>query len=315
MKSARSACSAMIRSHSSCGRLHPERDAVAAEVRRRLEHELLAVVGDERQQVDRPVAVGDAAGAQDPRPRDRRADDVRLVALDQVGEARVLEQREQLLVVGDAGAERVDEADAPVARGGDEVGLVEVLEQRAAVDEVDGLVLDPQRRAVVGDVVERRVEGAQARRLGGGADDPELGDAGRAGGVDEREPRPLRQLGPGGADVRVGVEQRGDQLGQDRRVGGVELLPHAREVDRGAQALVEDVRVADAGGRVGVELEELDVVALQERVEPADAHRAREARRRCGSAGPRCRGAGARRAGARRSDRRRRSGRAPGTAR
>ena len=88
----------------------------------------------------------------------------------------------------------------------------------------------------------------------------------------------LRQVGAGGADVRVGVAQRRDQLGQDRRVGGVELLPHAREVDRGVQALVEDVRVADAGGRVGVELEELDVVALQERVEPADAHRAREAR-------------------------------------
>ena len=53
---------------------------------------------------------------------------------------------------------------AAVARGGDEVGLVEVLEQRAAVDEVDGLVLDPQRRAVVGHLVERGVEGAQAGR-------------------------------------------------------------------------------------------------------------------------------------------------------
>ena len=91
------------------------------------------------------------------------------------------------------------------------------------------------------------------------------------------EPRALGQLRPGGPDVLVGVAQRGDQLGQDRRVGGVELLPHALEVDRGAQPLVEDVRVADAGGGVGVELEELDVVALQERVEPADAHRPREA--------------------------------------
>ena len=120
--------------------------------------------------------------------------------------------------------------------------------------------------------------GLDAGGLGGGADDAELGDRRGAVGVDEREPRRLRQVGAGGADVRVGLAQRRDQLGQDRRVGGVELLAHAREVDRRAQALEEDVGVADAGGRVGVELEELDVVALQEGVEPADAHRAREAR-------------------------------------
>ena len=47
----------------------------------------------------------------------------------------------------------------PVAGGGGEVGLVEVLEQRAAVDELDRLVLDAQRRAVVGDLVERGVVG------------------------------------------------------------------------------------------------------------------------------------------------------------
>ena len=61
----------------------------------------------------------------------------------------------------------------------------------------------------------------------------------------------------------------------DARVGGVELLAHAGEVDRRAQALEEDVGVADGG--VGVELEELDVVALQGGVEPADAHGPREA--------------------------------------
>ena len=86
--------------------------------------------------------------------------------------------------------------------------------------------------------------------------------------------RSLRRL----LDVRVGVVERADQLGQDARVGGVELLPDARELDRRAQALEEDVGVADAGGRVGVELEELDVVALEEGVEAADAHGAGEAR-------------------------------------
>jgi hypothetical protein len=205
-----------------------------------------------------------------------------------MGEAGILEQREQLLVVGDPRAERVDQADATVARGGDEVGLVEVLEQRAAVDEMDGLVLDLQRGAVVGHLVERGVVGGDAGRRGRGADDAELGDAGRVRGVHQRQPRALRQVAAGLADVRVGIEQRADQLGQDLRVRGVELLPHAREVDRGVQALVEDVRVADPGGRVGVELEELHVVALQERVEAA---------------------------GARRAGRRRRSGRARGTAR
>src|SRR5215213_7988099 len=45
---------------------------------------------------------------QDPRPRDRALDHLGLVALDQVGEAGVGEQREQLLVVGHARAKRVD---------------------------------------------------------------------------------------------------------------------------------------------------------------------------------------------------------------
>ena len=77
------------------------------------------------EQVERPVPVAHRAGPQDARPRDRGPDDVRLVALDEVREAQVLEQREQLLV-GHPRAERVDEADAPVARGGGQVGLVEV---------------------------------------------------------------------------------------------------------------------------------------------------------------------------------------------
>jgi hypothetical protein len=45
-------------------------------------------------------------------------------------------------------------------------------------------------------------------------------------------------------------------------------------VDRVAQALVQHVRVADSGGRVGVELEEAHVVAGEEGVEAADAKRA-----------------------------------------
>ena len=44
-------------------------------------------------------------------------------------------------------------------------------------------------------------------------------------------------------------------------VRGVELRLDARQVDRLAQALVEDVGVPDAGRRVGVELEELHLVA------------------------------------------------------
>ena len=192
-------------------------------------------------------------------------------------EARVAEQREQLLVVGHAAAERIDHADAPVAGGGDEVGLVELLQQRAAVDEVHGLAAGAQLRAVVGELVERRPRRLQPGRAGGGADDPELRHGGRALGVGEHDPRALGQVLVAPADVRVGLQQRAHQLGQHRRVGGVELLPHARKVDRRGQALVEDVRVADAGRRVGVELEELDVVADEEGVETADAHRARVA--------------------------------------
>ena len=100
----------------------------------------------------------------------------------------------------------------------------------------------------------------------------------RAGRVDEREPGRVGQVGAERADVRVGVVERGDELREDARVGGVELLADARELDRGPEPFEQDVRVADARRGVGVELEELDVVALQEGVEAADAHRAREAR-------------------------------------
>jgi hypothetical protein len=229
-------------------RLHAERDAVAAVVRGRLEHQALAVVRDERQQVDAPVAVVGAPGAQDPRPRDRVPDDLELVPLEQVREAGIAEQREQLLVVRHAGAERVDDADAPVARGGHEIGLVEVLKQRPAVDELDRLVLDGQRRAVVAELVERRARRLQAGRARRRADDPELGHGGRAIHVHEREPRALREVVVALPDVRVGVGQRADQLRQHRRVGGVELLAYARQVDARGQPLEQDVGVADAGG-------------------------------------------------------------------
>ena len=104
------------------------------------------------------------------------------------------------------------------------------------------------------------------------------GTDGEPGGVDEREPGRVGQVGTERAHVRVGVVKRGDELREDARVGGVELLADARELDRGPEPFEQDVRVADARGGVGVELEELDVVALQEGVEAADAHRAREAR-------------------------------------
>ena len=141
MKSSRAAWDSTIASHFSCGRLHAERDVLPAVVGGGLEHEALAVVGDEREQVDAPVAVVGAPGAQDARPRDRRVDHLALVALDQVREARVAEEGEELLVVRHARAERVDDAHAAVAGGGHEVGLVELLEQRPAVDELDGLAV------------------------------------------------------------------------------------------------------------------------------------------------------------------------------
>ena len=71
---------------------------------------------------------------------------------------------------------------------------------------------------------------------------------------------------------------------------------------------VQDVRVADAGRRVGVELEELDVVARQERVEAADAHRPREAGVDPDQRVLHRRDARARRAAPRPAGRRRRSG-------
>src|SRR5215210_6447291 len=68
---------------------------------------------------------------------------------------------------------------------------------RAAVDELGGLSLHVQRRAVVGHLVEGGVGGAEPERPRRGADDAELGDAGGARGVDEREPRLLRQVRAG----------------------------------------------------------------------------------------------------------------------
>jgi hypothetical protein len=153
----------------------------------------------------------------------------------------------------------------------------QVLDQAAAVDELHGLALHREPRPVVGDLVERRVRRLESRLPGGLADDPELRHARRAGAVDEREPRTLGEVGVAAAHVPVGLEQRRDDLGQDRRVGRVELGAHARQVDRRVEPLVEDVRVADPGGRVGVELEELDLVAREEGVEPADPHGSREA--------------------------------------
>ena len=63
-----------------------------------------------------------------------------------------------------------------------------------------------------------------------------------------------------------------------------------RQRDRLAQPLVQHVGVADARRRVGVELEELDLVAGEEGVEAADAQRAASSRGRPGPASPRTRG-------------------------
>ena len=191
-------------------------------------------------------------------------------------EARVLEQGEQLLVVGHPRAERVEDDRAAVARGGDQVGAARashVLDQHAPVDQVHWVALGAQQRAVVAQLLEPDVAGVEAGRPRRGADDPELRDRGGVRHVHQREPRGLRQLGLGRARVAVGVEQGRDELGQHRRVGGVELALHARQVDRLAQPLVEHVGVADARRRIRVELEEPDLVALQERVQAADAHR------------------------------------------
>ena len=111
----------------------------------------------------------------------------------------------------------------------------------------------------------------------GRADDPELGHRRAALHVHERQPRRLGQVAALAAQLAVGAEQGVDQERQHRRVGGLELRPHARQVDRPPQPLVQHVRVADARRRVGVELEELHVVALEEGVEPADPKRPREA--------------------------------------
>src|SRR3712207_8194143 len=73
--------------------LDPERHALPAVRRGRLEHESLAVVGDEREQVDDPAAVGHLARAQDARPGHRVPDRRLLVALDEVREARVLDRK------------------------------------------------------------------------------------------------------------------------------------------------------------------------------------------------------------------------------
>jgi hypothetical protein len=66
-------------------------------------------------------------------------------------------------------------------------------------------------------------------------------------------------------------------LGEDGRVVGVEDLSHARQVDLLLERLVENVSPAHPRRRVGVELEELEVVVVKERVEPGDADRLRKA--------------------------------------
>ena len=71
--------------------LHTQGHAVPPVVRGRLEHEPLAVVGDERQQVYDPVAVILAALPQHARPGDRLVDHATFLLRHQMGEARVLE--------------------------------------------------------------------------------------------------------------------------------------------------------------------------------------------------------------------------------
>ena len=75
----------------------------------------------------------------------------------------------------------------------------------------------------------------------------------------------------------VGVEQRPDERRQHRRVERVEGPRDPGQRDAPLEALEQHVAPADAGGRVGVELEEPDVVVVKERVEPADPHGLREA--------------------------------------
>jgi hypothetical protein len=103
------------------------------------------------------------------------------------------------------------------------------------------------------------------------------GDRGASLHVYKREPRRLGQVAPLGAQLAVRGHQRLDQHRQHRHVRGLELVAHPRERDRAAEPFVQHVRVADSRRRVGVELEELHVVALEEGVEPADPERAREA--------------------------------------
>ena len=151
-------------------------------------------------------------------------------------------------------------------------------DERPAVDELHRLALDHEPRAVVGDVVERGDHRVEAGLLGEPADEPELRDGRRAGDVEDREARRLREVAVPLARGAVGVQERDDDLGQHGRVAGVEDVADAGEGDLLAAAPRRACRPRHAGRRVRVELEELDVVVVQEGVEPGHADGLREAR-------------------------------------
>ena len=138
--------------------------------------------------------------------------------------------------------------------------FLEVLDQRAPVHELDRLAADPERRAVVSELVCGRVEASIPERR---AASQMIRNSGTDGLPGRSTSARRGRSGSCGREAQrsVGIEQRVDEDGKHRRVRGVELRLDARQVDRLAQALVEDVGVPDAGRRVGVELEELDLVA------------------------------------------------------
>ena len=238
----------------------------------RFDDENLPILPGQFEEIATALLEVDLAVAQHPGPRDVGAPHGVLFVVEKAIETGVRKQGETGFGAGDLRAERIDDTDQPPAIGFQEIAhpgllplFVELANDRPPVDQVDRGTVGEECVPTKLEVTRVSDNRPHPSLLETALHDQKLGPRAGIAPIDDRRYRLL-----GKPELCECIQQAVDQqlpAAAPSQVCRPRVLVQYR---RGEKDLLVEIRPHDPGRAVGVELEELEVVPVEERIGPGD---------------------------------------------